>query len=139
MNLVTDTHVLGWYTSGQLRRLSGRARRAFAEAEAGRWTIRVPTVVLMEIVLLDERGRRVAYRELREQLALRSGLPIEPLTPEDIDEARALRSLRDPFDRLIAGTARRLALPLLPTTHRRTGSVYRAAVGRTPRASDASY
>jgi predicted nucleic acid-binding protein len=76
MNLVTDTHVLVWYTSGQLRRLSRRARRAFAEAEAGRSTIRVPTIVLMEVILLEERGRlRVAYRELREQLALRSGLP----------------------------------------------------------------
>ncbi len=125
MNLVTDTHVLVWYASGQRRRLSGRARRAFAEAEAGRWTVRVPAIVLMEIVLLEERGRiRVAYEELREQLDLRPGLPIEVLTPEDIDEARALRSLPDPFDRLIAGTARRLALPLLTNDDLITGCAH---------------
>jgi len=114
MNLVTDTHVLVWYAAGEIRRLSRRARHALAEAEAGRWTVRVPAIVLMEIALLEERGRiRVAYRALRAQLALRSGLPIEPLLPEDVDEARSLAVLHDPFDRLIVGAARRLGLPLL--------------------------
>ena len=114
MNLVADTHALVWYLSGQFQRLSRRARHAFAEAEAGRWTVRVPAVVLMEVVLLEHRGRiRISYRELREQLSIRPGLPIEPLTPEDVDEARALAVLRDPFDCLIAGTARRLGLALL--------------------------
>jgi PIN domain nuclease of toxin-antitoxin system len=38
---------------------------------------------------------------------------MEPLLPEDVDEARALAGLRDPFDRIIAGTTIRLGLPLL--------------------------
>jgi predicted nucleic acid-binding protein len=38
---------------------------------------------------------------------------MEPLLPEDVDEARALAGLRDAFDRMIAGTALRLGLPLL--------------------------
>ena len=114
MNLVADTHALVWYLSGQRRRLSRRARHAFAQAEAARWTVRVPTVALMEIVLLERRGRiRLAYAELREQLSIRPGLPIEPLTADDIDEARTLAPLPDPFDCLIAGTARRLNLPLI--------------------------
>ena len=114
MNLVTDTHALVWYLSGDSRRLSLKARRAFAQAETGRWTVRVPVLVLMEIVLLEQRGRiRVSYGELREQLSIRPGLPIEPLLPEDVDEARALATLRDPFDCLIAATARRLRLPLI--------------------------
>jgi len=114
VNLVTDTHALVWYLSGELRRLGRRARHAFAQADSARWTVRVPSVVLMEIVLLEQRGRiRLSYRELREQLAIRPGLPIEPLTAEDIDEARALAVLSDPFDCLIAGTAKRLDLPLI--------------------------
>ena len=102
---------------------SRRARHAFAEAEAGRWTVRVPAVVLMQVVLLEHRGRlRISYRELRDQLSIRPGLPIEPLMPEDVDEARALAALTDPFDCLIAGTARRLGLALLTNDEAITGT-----------------
>jgi PIN domain nuclease of toxin-antitoxin system len=38
---------------------------------------------------------------------------IEPLTWEDIEEARSLAVFVDPFDRLIAGTANRLRCPLI--------------------------
>jgi PIN domain nuclease of toxin-antitoxin system len=94
--------------------LSARARAAFAKADSGRWTIHVPALVLAEIVLLDERGRlRVSYRDLREQLSIRRGFPVEPLTGDDIDEARSLAAIGDPFDRLIAATAVRLSLPLI--------------------------
>lgn len=114
MNLVTDTHALVWHLSGQTRRLSLRAQRAFAQAENGRWAVHVPVIVLMEIVLLEQRGRlRVSYGDLREQLSIRPGFPIEPLTPEDVDEARALARLSDPFDCLIVATARRLRLALI--------------------------
>jgi PIN domain nuclease of toxin-antitoxin system len=41
------------------------------------------------------------------------GVRIEPLFGDDIEEARGLRSLVDPFDRLIAGTALRLGVPLI--------------------------
>ena len=114
MNLVADTHALVWYLSGRDRRLSVRARRAFAQAEASRLTIHVPAAVLMELVLLEQAGRlRISYRDLRDQLALRPGFPLQPTTPEDVDEARSLGVLVDPFDRLIAGAALRLGLPLL--------------------------
>jgi PIN domain nuclease of toxin-antitoxin system len=123
VNLVADTHALVWYLAGDHRRLSTAARRAFRDAEAGRTTVHIPMVALMEIALLEERGRlRLAYGDLREQLALRPGLPLEPVLPEDIDEARTLVQLRDPFDRLIAGTAVRLALPLLTNDARITAS-----------------
>lgn len=114
MNLVVDTHALVWYLSGQDRRLSARARRAFAAADRGRSLMHVPVAVLMEVVLLEQLGRlRISYGALREQLALRPGFPLDAMTLEDIDEARGLGSLPDPFDRLIAGTAIRLGLPLL--------------------------
>lgn len=123
MNLVVDTHALVWHLSGASRRLSARARHAFAEAEAARWTLRVPAVVLMEMVLLERRGRiRLSYEEMRRQLTIRPGLPIEPLMPEDVDEARELGALRDPFDCLIAGTARRLGLPLMTNDEAITGT-----------------
>jgi PIN domain nuclease of toxin-antitoxin system len=74
----------------------------------------VPVVVLMEITLLEQKGvLALSYRKLRDQLAARPGLPVEALTAADVDEARALHGLKDPFDRLIAGTAIRLGHPLL--------------------------
>jgi PIN domain nuclease of toxin-antitoxin system len=68
----------------------------------------------MEIVLLEQLGRiRVGYADLREQLSLRPGMVVEPLSAEDVDEARSLGEARDPFDRMIAATAIRLRLPLI--------------------------
>jgi PIN domain nuclease of toxin-antitoxin system len=114
VKLVTDTHALVWYLSGTPRRLSRRAHRAFVHADAGRWTVHVPTLVMLEIVLLEQLGRlRLSYRELREQLAQRPGFPIEALTADDVDEARSLRAIRDPFDRAVAATAVRLGAPLI--------------------------
>ena len=46
------------------------------------------------------------------------GLVIEPITLDDVDHARAFGELPDPFDRLIAGTACRLDLPLITANER---------------------
>jgi len=114
MTVVVDTHPLLWHVTGAEGRLSRRARAAFAGVETGRVTLHVPAIVLMEIALLEQLGRvRGSYGELRRQLELRPTVHLEPLTADDVDEARALRELRDPFDRMIAGTAIRLGLPLL--------------------------
>jgi len=70
--------------------------------------------VLFEVILLEHAGRlRISYQDLREQLSLRPALPLVPVTPDDVDEARRLGALDDPFDRLIVGTAIRLGLPLI--------------------------
>lgn len=114
MNLVVDTHPLLWHVAGVPRRLSSRARTAFREAESGAITLHVPTVVLYEITLLEDLGKiSGSYVEFVEQLRLRSGYVIEPLIADDVEETRALRIIRDPFDRAIAATALRLRLPLL--------------------------
>ncbi len=114
MNLVADTHAVVWYFGAQHRRLSRPALRAFREAEEGIRTVYIPTVVLMEMILLEQLGRlRFSYRELRDRLAEHSGFPLEPLTAEDVDEARSVGALDDPFDRLIVGTAMRLGLALI--------------------------
>lgn len=119
MNVVTDTHPLIWFLTGRTRRLSQTARRLFNSAEAGRSGLHIPAVVLMELVLLEQIGRiRLSYADLRAQLALRPTIQIEPLDAADVDEARALAALPDPFDRMIAGTAVRLGLPLLTADER---------------------
>jgi PIN domain nuclease of toxin-antitoxin system len=122
MNLVTDTHALLWYM-GASRKLSRNAKRAFEKAEAGIWTIHVPSAVLYEAVLLDERGRiRIAYDALVEQLELQEGFRVASFSSDDVTEARALRPLVDPFDRMIAGASRRLGYPLITNDERITKS-----------------
>jgi PIN domain nuclease of toxin-antitoxin system len=114
MNVVTDTHPLAWYLGGSSRHLSARARRVFSDAEARRGTVHIPSVVLMELSMLEQLGRiRMSYAALREQLGARPGFQLEPLSAEDVDEARSLGELRDPFDRMIGGTAIRLGFPLM--------------------------
>ena len=51
-------------------------------------------------------------------IATHPGLPIEGMAWDDIREARGLAALVDPFDRLIAGTALRLDVPLLTNDER---------------------
>jgi PIN domain nuclease of toxin-antitoxin system len=114
VRLVTDTHALVWYVSGEHRRLSRRAHAVFRQAEQGRSTVIIPTVVLFELTLLERIGRiRVAYEPMRQQLALRPGFELAELTVEDVDGSRALHGLADPFDRLIVATARRLGTRVL--------------------------
>jgi PIN domain nuclease of toxin-antitoxin system len=118
---VTDTHALVFYVTGALRRMSPRCVRIFRRAEEQRDRVHVPVTCFFEMALLFERGRIKSQPGLDECHALIAafpGLPIEPLGWEDVREARALTGLVDPFDRLIAGTALRLEVPLLTDDER---------------------
>ena len=116
MVYVTDTHTLVFYVSGALRRMSPRCVRIFRRAEEQRDRVHVPVICFFEMALLFERGRIKSQPRLDECHALIAafpGLPIEQLGWEDVREARGLTGLIDPFDRLIAGAALRLEVPLL--------------------------
>ena len=116
MTFVTDTHAFVFYAMGKIEKLGRRARRAFVQAESRRATMYIPTVCFFELSLLLESGKlrsNMPFSEWKTGVE-RSGLfVIEPLTWEDVEEARSLRSLVDPFDRLIAGIANRLQAPLI--------------------------
>ncbi len=116
---VTDTHPLLWHLSHD-RHLSHRARAAFDEVEAGRAYMLVPTIVLIETVLLGDRHRLSA--ELVQRVM---GLPEDTgtnyqLVPLDAAVVRAFRdfgpaAIPEMPDRIIAATARALDAPLLTT------------------------
>ena len=116
MIYVADTHALVFFATGALRRLSPRCRQVFRRAEEQRDRVHIPAICFFEIALLLERGRlrsRFDFDEWHALVAGQPGLPIESLGWDDIREARGLVALVDPFDRLIVGTALRLAAPLL--------------------------
>lgn len=116
MTFVTDTHPFVFYATGKLGLLGRQARRVYAQAEMRRATIYVPTTCFFEISLLLERGRirlNLPFSAWKAKAEQSASFIIEPLTWEDVYEAQSLVSLNDPFDRLIAGVANRLHVPLL--------------------------
>jgi PIN domain nuclease of toxin-antitoxin system len=118
---VADTHAVLWFVGGQRRLLGSRARRVFSELGTGRAEVLVSVVSLWEIAILHDEGAirlPAGFTAWCDGLAAVAGLRIEPLTRGDVEEARSLRALRDPHDRLIAGTALRLAAPLVTADRR---------------------
>ena len=113
---VLDTAPLLFYLSNARRALGKESLRLFRRAEAGRIRLAVPTVCLFEIAQLEERGRiqlGVAFEQWCDRIERTEALLLLPLERAHISEARSLPALRDPFDRLIAGTAVALGVPLV--------------------------
>jgi PIN domain nuclease of toxin-antitoxin system len=113
---VVDTVALLGYLGGAARGLGRTARRTFDRARAGQVQLAVPTVCLFEVSQLEERGRislRVPFERWCDLLEQTEALLLLPLARAHVSEARSLPTLRDPFDRLIAGTAVALGVPLV--------------------------
>jgi PIN domain nuclease of toxin-antitoxin system len=78
-------------------------------------------VSLWEAAILHDEGHirlRAGFSAWCDALESLSGIRVEPLVRGDVEQARGLRVLRDPHDRLIAGTALRLGVPLLTSDSR---------------------
>ena len=114
---VADTHALIWYLENSPR-LGSQARAAFDACDRGEIRIYVPTICLVEIVYLMEKGRVSADMKSMLDEGLKSGesgLVLVDLN-EDVAD-RTVNVLRDDIpdlpDRVIAATALALNLPLI--------------------------
>jgi PIN domain nuclease of toxin-antitoxin system len=114
---VTDTHSLIWYLEDSPR-LGQAARECFEACDRGESTIYVPTISLVEIIYLQEKGRipiemkRLLDEELRSGSA---GILLADLSVEVVEMlSKVPRSdVPDMPDRIIAATALHLGLPLI--------------------------
>lgn len=114
----TDTHSILWHLAKN-RRLSRRARRAFVSANEGTVQILVPSMVLVEAIFLAQR-QRVSEKQVAGLFSAvseeaRASFRIVPL---DMAVAEAVghfgpAAIPDMPDRIIAATARALAVPLI--------------------------
>lgn len=113
MHYVVDTMALVWQLEGD-RKLGKRARRILGEAEQGYHTIAISGMTLMEILYLSERRRiAIGLVKLENLLAQSSNYAVIPI---DFDVVRATATIGDIpelHDRVIAGTAVWLNLPIL--------------------------
>jgi PIN domain nuclease of toxin-antitoxin system len=114
---VADTHALIWYLENSPR-LGSQARAAFDACDRGEIRIYVPTICLVEIVYLMEKGRVSPDMKsmLDEELKSgESGLVLVDLNADVADQtANILRDdIPDLPDRVIAATALALNLSLI--------------------------
>lgn len=112
-----DTHAIVWYLAGDPR-LSGKAAAALDQATADGEAIHVPSVCLVELTDLIEKGRVPAIA--RERLVRALDDPATPcrLAPLDRAVADALEfvsrdEVPDLPDRIVSATAVALRAPLV--------------------------
>ena len=116
--VVTDTHSLLWFLNDS-RKLSFDALTAFENAERDGFSIYVPAIILIELRYLIEKGRDIFESDFRLIVTLLNSpasalifAPLNQAVAEDMENvSRAV--VPDMPDRLIAGTAFSLNLPLI--------------------------
>ncbi len=116
-----DTAPLVAIATGSERSLGLEAQRLVRRAARTGAMLGIPSVCLFEVAQLEERWRlklRLPFDEWCGLLEQSAGLRILPLDLGVVCEARALPALRDPFDRLIAGTAVAHGVPLVSPDRR---------------------
>ena len=116
MLAVIDTHALIWGVTGQKRRLGRNAARFLERADAGKATVYVPTLSLVELGDAVHRGAITLDGGLDAWLTrlLASGRYVAAdLTVEIVRRAESLRMIPERSDRLIAATALELDCPLI--------------------------
>lgn len=115
--IVLDTHALIWWASGARDQLSSAATQAIeAELEGGR--IMVSSISAWELAMLVARGRIALSMDIGEWLSVLGEIAAVGFVPVDNDIAVKSASLpgefhKDPADRIIVATARKLAAPLV--------------------------
>ncbi len=110
---VIDTHVLIWHLSLPTK-LAPAAKRFLRGVDQGKAHILIPAIVLIELTLLREAGRRVVGpAEIEALVTSHDGFTILPMDLPQSQIFVGLGGLRDPFDRMIVAAARTGPYPLL--------------------------
>ena len=120
-NAVTDTHGLIWYLTNSPR-LGEEASKLFDACDQGESLIYVPTICLIEIIYLQEKGRiplNLKEQFDRELKQGNSGLVIADLNADVVAVIGHISRDMVPElpDRIIAATALHLGLPLISQDH----------------------
>ena len=103
---VADTHAFVWFLTAP-QRLGAGARRLLAAADDGRSLCCVPSIALVEIALLKERGRiAIGVDAVLRAIDGHPGCAILALDAEQVIEFSALVGVKDPMDRLVLAAAR---------------------------------
>jgi PIN domain nuclease of toxin-antitoxin system len=115
--IILDTHALLWWASGDKGQLSSAAMQAI-EAELNGGQILVSSISAWELAMLVAKGRIALSMDTEEWLSVIS--QIEEVSFVSVDNEIAVKSVelpgefhKDPADRIIVATARKLAAPIV--------------------------
>lgn len=115
--VVIDTHVLVWWVSGN-DSLSAKAKASIQKALSGDGEVYISSITAWEIAMLVEKGRLALSMDVESWLDEVSN--IDGVRFLSVDNEIAIKSAvlpgvfhKDPADRIIVATARKLALPLI--------------------------
>ena len=116
-DVVTDTHALIWYLEDSPR-LSVAANQLFNRCDRGEIIIYIPTICLVEIIYLQEKGRIPSQLKTqldRELMLGNTGMIVYELNTGVVEALATIPRDRIPDlpDRIIAATAVHLGLPLI--------------------------
>ena len=115
--IVLDTHVLVWWLGGDEAKLSGAAMAAI-NSELNGGDIVISSISAWELAMLVERGRLTLAMDVAEWLKIAGQVEGVHFVPVDNEIAVKSTELpgefhKDPADRMIVATARKLAAPLV--------------------------
>lgn len=115
--IVLDTHVLLWWASGDKAQLSAAAGQAIEE-ELNGGQIVASSISAWELAMLVSKDRLALSVDVEEWLSVVSQIETVSFVP--VDNEIAVKSIelpgefhKDPADRIIVATARKLAAPLV--------------------------
>ncbi len=121
-SLVLDTHTTSWYLSAP-KRLGHAAKRMLTRVGNGQIRAYIPAIVIVELVLLRERGRRVVGpSEIDVLVSQVDGFEVLSMDALQAAEFALLPNLVDPFDRMIVAAARSSQSALITADERVTQS-----------------
>ncbi|MEZ4677597.1 MAG: PIN domain-containing protein [Caldilineaceae bacterium] len=111
---ILDTHMLWWYLSGKMRKLSHAARQAFEEGERGEAILYLPIIVLFELWDANQRsGLPLDFPRTIQAIHQAAQFVIVPLDEDDIDAYDQLAAIPEGRDRMIATATIKMDAPLL--------------------------
>ena len=109
---VTDTMAIVLYL--EKRRMPQSIKQIFQSADVGLCTLFIPAIVAAEIGYLSEKGRiSLSLADLKLHTIRYTAYQFQPLTLTILEESYKITDIPELHDRLIAGTARSLSVPIL--------------------------
>ena len=118
--ILLDTHVVVWWTNGDLQRLSPQARERIEQATQANTDqqLLISTISCWEVAMLVQRGRLGLRLASDRWLELVAAIPAVRLLPLEPSVAVAATTLPEPFhpdpaDRFLVSQARALGIPLI--------------------------
>ena len=115
--VVIDTHILVWWV-GATGDLSRKSRQAIDNALDGEGEVIVSSITAWEVAMLVQKERLLLSMEVErwlEEVASIDGVRFHPVDNEVAVKSASLPGEfhKDPADRMIVATARKLAVPLV--------------------------